>query len=181
MSPLPACRAAAQVDGTLAVRLARKCKDCGDVLPAIFFSQGAKSCRTCRSAYGRRRRASALRPQPVAEKVCESCRLRMPASQYTPELLNPTGLRSWCKKCSKRRKQEYLALNAAAPLPAAALAPTKTCTICKRDQPRAAFHAKSGSWDGLIAVCRSCTKERGRKWAAAARERSQAPASAAQL
>ncbi len=156
-----------------------KCTRCGDALPATFFSRGMKWCRTCVSEYNRRRRAFLPRHEPAAEKGCAHCHQLLPASEYTLYPLHRTGLQPWCKRCERERMRKVQAANSAAPLPAAALAPTKTCTTCGRRQLRAAFHQVPKNWDGLHYKCKACYSNHRRK--GDAQQRLQSPPSAAPL
>ena len=133
------------------------------MLPAVFFSPGAKGCRSCKSDYDRRRSAAAPQREPVAEKECARCHQLLPASDFQFEPVRLTGLSSWCKTCTLESVREGWARNAAAPLPAAALAPTKTCTSCKQTKLRAEFHALKRTWDGLNHVCKFCRRAHERE------------------
>ena len=137
----------------------QKCSACGETLPAVFFSEGRKWCRTCTSDYNRRHRAACMRHDPVAMKHCGHCHQLLPASQFNMQPVHPTGLQTWCKKCYRELQRQVRVRNAAAPLPPAAQAPIKTCPTCSRAQPRAAFHRAQGRCDGLVAQCKACYSE----------------------
>lgn len=167
--PARACRAGAQLDAVSSVGN-RKCTICGDDLPAAFFAKGGRKCRACKSAYDRWRREATPHVEPVAAKECGHCRQLLPAAEFDVRLLHPTGLNFRCRNCSRERSRQHLARNAAAPLPAAALPSTKTCTACKIDQPRAEYHESKGVRDGLQPICKACRSTRDRRRYAARKQ-----------
>ena len=168
------------MDRSYAAEVARECKYCSENLPAEFFAGGATKCRTCSSEYDRRRRAAAPLQATWSQKECRHCKQLLPASQYGAARTNPSGLNAWCNVCLVECARKSRARNAAAPLPLEALAPTKYCTNCKSNQPRAAFHKSQFRWDGLESHCKACHKKRMHRQHAARRQQ-QPPVSAAPL
>lgn len=45
--------------------------------------------------------------------------------------------------------------------------PTKTCSRCRKDLPRAEFYKNKGRPDGIQTVCKGCTGKNNAKWRAA--------------
>ena len=156
---LPVCRARAQVAATFSGR-DKKCMDCGDALAAVFFAKGAKTCRSCRSDYDRRRSAGHAQYAPVAERHCGRCHELLPASQFHLRSGHLSGLQHRCRKCTTECMREFGSHNAAVPLPAAALPPNKKCAVCNERKPRGAFYKHNLSWDGLRRLCICCHCDR---------------------
>ena len=172
------CRAEAQVESDHPAEPERQCRDCGGMLPAAFFSQETRQCRTCKSDYDTRRRAATKQRRPVAEQECRCCGQLLPASEFWLHPLSPTGLDPRCRRCMRVLKGESRARSAAAPLPPAALAATKTCLSCGKRRPRGDFYESKSTWDGLLLECRSCSSDRMRKWRAARKQQRKPPATA---
>lgn len=152
-------RAEAAVAGSLETETDQTCRVCGDTLPAIFFGKRQRMCRSCTSDYDRQRRAAAPPVAAAESQECAHCGRRLPASDFMANRLSATGLTSWCKHCSAKASMATRALNKVAPRPAAALAPTKICSGCRKALPRAAFYTEKRNWDGLRTPCKVCWKK----------------------
>lgn len=157
------CRAEARVDRDFAGELDRECTVCGDKLPAVFFAQSMRRCRTCQSDYDRRRQPMRPQHEPLAAKECGRCNKLLLVSDFGLQPEHPTGLHFWCKLCARKSNRASRARIAKVPLPATALPPTRICSSCRKRQPRTEFYEAKAAWDGLYGECKACNHDRNRK------------------
>jgi len=96
---------------------------------------------------------------PVSNKICFTCKIEKPVSEFGEDAGRPDGFNYECKLCSKirrKKKKDYLSSYAVLP-------ETKMCATCHTEKQASLFNKDRYSTDGLCFECRECVGIRNRR------------------
>jgi hypothetical protein len=88
-----------------------------------------------------------------AERTCATCKLVLPASDFTPNAHSKDGLNPYCKPCSTSNGRNYREKYKSAPK---GRVQSKLCKGCNSTLPGSEFRLRSNVPDGLESKCKAC-------------------------
>lgn len=71
------------------------------------------TCKACKVASARARRASRVGLPPAAHQICRACKTQKPGAEFRRNVLNSSGLAGQCRSCAFEAERAYRAANAA--------------------------------------------------------------------
>jgi hypothetical protein len=151
----------------------RFCGTCHRELPESAFSvrRASKdglqnSCRACNSAWAAAHRLRKLAtPPPVGEgeKWCRECCTVKPSEDFARHTKMPDGRQTYCRDCFARRYRRKQQAAGKVVVPLDIPPGHKFCRTCRAVKPQTDFGIRRAAPDGLMAACRPCRSQLGRR------------------
>jgi hypothetical protein len=114
-------------------------------------------CKECTSITNNKRQEKRIATGFIKKetKICSSCKIEYPISNFSKRIALPDGLNIYCKYCEKLHRSNrienfknegYIEKE------------TKLCAKCKETKPISEFNKQASSKDGYRPHCRECQK-----------------------
>ncbi len=126
----------------------RPCTNCQVIKCAAEFVETATICMTCTATLNN------LHKSEMAVKLCSSCQIVKPTTDFWKRARNVDGLCYACKLCEIKRRKQRIQNK---------MIDMKTCCRCRVTKPIKSFIADKHQSDGYIYYCKDCAKISRRK------------------
>lgn len=151
------------------------CTQCYHVFPISHFCSNIRSkdgfdhtCKDClksrRTTYSNRWMKERKVKPPKQEKTCPGCQKTLPISEFYAHKKLKDGLNNYCRKCTKRMRQEYMDTWEKQRKTTKKTPETKECILCHRHLPLKKFYKNRIYKDGYSSSCIKCEKQRSREY-----------------
>ncbi len=108
---------------------------------------------------------------PDGYKRCSQCDTILPLDHFSKCSSSKRGLKSYCKFCAKKYKENYNLRRLEAGVSESSISeadvseqPLKKCKGCNETKPLSEFQKNKAMKDGHLNYCKVCISKRKRKW-----------------
>lgn len=146
----------------------KACSACKEKKPKSEFNKCASThdglkfrCKECDgSATKKRALANKLKNASGVDvtgvKVCSTCKVEKPKSEFNKNASARDGLKSQCKECTTSADKKRVLVNKLKNVRGVDTTGIKVCSVCKEKKPKSAFYKNMSSRDGLYSRCKEC-------------------------